>query len=150
VGVTLTASLLYLGTCPVLTGSFGLDLPQGFTPANPRAGSTDYLQNVLPYSVSNVPFVLNLAPSPLLNVGSWFSSTLGISFTVDGVNYNFVSVNVADQILGRASISFAANPKSLVAGQVNYLTLTIQNNGTGTASQVSTSVTSPALLSVLG
>lgn len=149
-GVPLTVSLLYVGCDTILYSSFSLPLPQGFTPADPQAGSTVYLQEIHPYSVSDVAFDLNLAPSPQLNVGNWFSSTMTISFTLDGVLYTDFSLGVADQVLGRASLTFAASPQSLVAGQLNDLTLTIQNNGTGAASQVSTSVTSASGLSILG
>jgi hypothetical protein len=140
-GVPLTASLLYTGCTTALYGSFSVPLPPGFTPANPQAGTTVYLQNIAPFSTSEVTFNLNLAASPQITIGSWFSSTLQVTFTVDGANYNVASVPIKDQVLGRANLLFSASPQSLVAGQVNSLALTIRNRGTGSASQVSTSVT---------
>jgi hypothetical protein len=149
-GVPLTVTLVYVGSCPILAGSFSLSLPAGFTAANPQAGSTVYLENISPYTAVNLIFNLNIVQAPAVNVGNSLSSSLAISYTFDGSTYNYVTTSVGAQVLGKVSLNFNVSPRSLVAGQVNELTVSITNNGTGVASLVNTAVASSALASVLG
>jgi len=127
-----------------------LTLPPGFTDVNGGSGPSSYISGTVP-SGAVVQFTFYLDVSPATSVGTftfpvtfqWGAQTSSQSISV------FQSTTFAVHLDGKVKLNFHVQPTSVIPGQVNDIQVTLTNNGSGTASQVSTAVSSPQLLSVL-
>jgi len=127
-----------------------LALPPGFTDLNGGGGPSAYISGTVP-SGAVVQFTFYLDVSPATSVGAY---TFPVTFQW-GAQAGSQSVSVFQSstftvhLDGKVKLNFRVQPTSIVPGQVNEVEVTLTNNGSGVASQVSTVVSSPQLLSVL-
>ncbi len=111
-----------------------------------------YLQQLTPSEIFNMVFHLDIANNVSVGLNTTSSYYLYLYYNI--TNY---TVNTArnEQILtigipmrGSPSLSFIPKSRSLIAGEVNNVTLEVKNSGTGYAYDVATAVTSSSSLSL--
>lgn len=145
--VPLTVTLLYTGGCELTAASFQLQPSLPLASSEGANTTTNYEVNVADDSVLTETYHLNIGGSASLGN---YEIPLYIGFnTSDFAGIFFESTNVAIVLRGSADLQYRANTGSLVPGQVNNLTVTVTNDGSGNATAISTTVTAPSQVAVL-
>ena len=148
VQLTVTTQYYFQNTATSMVAT--LSLPQGFTDLNGGSSPSSYVSGPVP-SGTVVPFVFYLDISPATPVGaynfpitfSWGAQTGLTSTTVTQTS------NVQVHMDGKVKLIFSAEPASLTAGALNEVNVTLTNNGSGPATQITTTVSPSQLLSVV-
>jgi len=150
VDVPLVVSFQYFGSLEAAHIQAALGVPIGLP-----AGITDILGNAQP-SASTVSIQPNTAfqLTYYLNIGQ--SVPVGTYAVPIDIKYNYTAQVQATagyheefdsatiRILGTVQMSATASQTTLSAGQVNNVTLTLMNRGSGTASQISPTISASA------
>ncbi len=144
--VPLTVSVLFYGTCTVTAATFSLGLSAPLSASNGKDFANSYEVNVNPGSILHETFYLNIASNASLTA---YTLPVTIDYYSGNMTELTESFDVTIGLKGNAVLVYTASSAVLYAGQVNDLTLTIANDGTGNASSVSTSVSASAQIGVL-
>ena len=146
--LTVTAQYSFTNTATGMIAT--LDLPAGFTDLNGGSSPSAYVSGQVPTGTV-VQFVFYLDVAANASVGAY---QFPITFTW-GAQTGLTSVNVAQvssvtvHMNGKVKLSFEAEPTSITPGALNSIKVTLTNKGSGPATQVSTTVSSAQLLSVV-
>jgi len=151
--VPITITLQYLYPYEALDAQLDILLPGGFsTTSSPLTGqapnnATIYYTNSLEKGqVFEVETFLNLAPNLTLASYSFpttilWSAVLTNSTVEPEVSLEqFTSVNIG--VRGDTKLGFSASQIALTPGQVNNITLTLDNSGSGNATNIATTISS--------
>lgn len=160
--VPLTITLQYLYPYSALYAQVDILLPNGFTStsspvtAQPENNDTIYYTSSLQKGqVFQVETYLNLADNVSIGDYSFPTTLLWNAILTNSSNAPEVSLeqntNFAVSVQGNTKLSFSASQTALTPGQVNNITLSLANTGSGNATNVETSITSsnPSQVSVL-
>ncbi len=145
--IPLTVTFLYNVQCVATSVQVSLNpLPNGFTDVNGQTNTTAYTTNVTPNSIFQLVFPLNVSPSATIGA---YTFPVNVTWNTSEASNLTQSTSFTVRLKGSTQLDFSAIRTSLIAGQVNNVTLVLSNVGTGNASQIATSVTGPASLSLL-
>lgn len=148
VQLTVTAQYYFTNTATGMVAA--LSLPPGFTDLNGGSSPSAYISGLVP-SGSVVQFVYYLDVGPTTPVGTY---QFPITFSW-GAETGTTSVSVTQSSIvtvhmdGKVKLKFVASPTSITPGTLNYINVTLTNDGSGPASQVSTVISPSQALSVL-
>lgn len=145
--VPLSVTLLYTGGCQLTGASFELGLSGPFTTTEGANSTTTYEVSIAGDSVLTETYHLDVAGEAQLGIYT-FPLYIGYN-TTDYAGIFFQSVNFTLPMNGTPELSFTGGTTALSPGVVNDLTLTIANRGSGTASDVTTTVSAPSQVGVL-
>jgi hypothetical protein len=148
VPLTVTAQYYFTNTATGMVAT--LSLPTGFTDLNGGSTPSAYISGLVP-SGSVVQFVFYLDVSSVASVGTY---AFPIAFTWGAqTGTNSVSVSQQSSVIvhmnGKVKLTFEATPTSVTPGALTNIKVTLANDGSGLASQISTVVSTSQLLSVL-
>jgi len=141
----LTISLQYFGNTTVQSLHGNLILPNAFTNVNGDQQASAQAVSISPNSIFQLPFALNIADNASLDsytiplMLSW-----NTTFSKGNTQIEYVKVHLKGKVKLSISAEGVLNP-----GQENILTIRLNNEGTGAASQISISVTAPSSVSIL-
>ena len=145
--VPLTVTLLYTGSCALTAASFQLTLPQPFTAVGGSNRTTTYEVNVGTDQILAETYHVSIGAGA--QPGS-YALPMYIGYnTTEFFGIFFQSVSVTVSMEGSVALAFSANTTTLSPGEVNNITLSISNQGTGGATSVSTTLTAPSEIGVL-
>ncbi len=144
--VPLTVNILFFGTCTVTAATFSLGLSSPLSASNGKDYANSYEVNVNPGSILHETFYVNIASNASLKT---YTLPLTVNYYSGNMTVLTDSFDVSVALKGNAVLVYTPSSTVLYAGQVNDLTLTIQNAGTGNASSISTSVSPSAQVGVL-
>jgi hypothetical protein len=154
VDVPLTVMLEYTYNQAGTTVNANLTLPEGFTDNNGNRVATTYLSgSVSPGAIVDFTFYLDVGANVSLGdysvplALSWLTGQSGASSSSlnDLVQYTSIQIPVE----GLVSLEFTTVQKSLVPGELNNLTLVVENAGSGEARLVSTTASATSQGSVI-
>ena len=145
--VPLTVSLLYNGGCALTAASFEATLAHPFEAANGANQSVTYEVNVASDSVLTETFYVNIASGAPLEAYT-FPLYIGYN-TSDFAGIFSQSINFTITLRGSPKLDLTDNTATFTPGEVNNLTLSISNVGTGPASSISTTVAGPSSVGIL-
>lgn len=145
--VPMTVSFLYSGPCTATAASFDLSLSQPFTTTGGGNESDAYEAGLAPYSTFSETYYLNVNASATpgtynipMEIGFNTSSYAGVFFQ---------STQVVIALKGSVSLTFSSSLTSLTPGTMNNVTLSITNDGSGTATSIAPTVSSASQVSIL-
>jgi uncharacterized repeat protein (TIGR01451 family) len=146
--LTITAQYFFASTATGIVAS--LDLPPSFTDLNGGSNPSSYITGTVPTgTVLQFVFYLDVAPST--PVGTYiFPMTIqwGAETAINSISV-FQSTNVTVHLNGKVMLNFIPEQSSIVPGAVTNVRIVLSNNGSGPASQISTTITSSQQVSVL-
>lgn len=144
----LTVTLLYAGGCALTAAGFELTLTQPFAAVDGLNQSTTYEVNVATEATLTETYYVDIGANASLQT---YTLPLYIGYnTSDFAGIFSQSTNVTISLKGSAKIDLAASAAAaFTPGTINNFTLSISNEGTGTATSVSTTVTGPSQVSIL-
>jgi trimeric autotransporter adhesin len=164
VDVPLTVLLEYTYNQAGTTVNANLTLPSGFTDNNGNPFATAYLSgSVSPGAIVDFTFYLDVGANVSLGDYavpldlSWLVGQSGASSS--SLNDLIQDTSIKVPVEGLVSLAFATVQKSLVPGELNNLTLVVENTGSGEARLVSVTasatsqgsvITQPSAISKIG
>jgi hypothetical protein len=144
--MALTMTIQYTGSMAVSRLTVTLHPPSGFTDSNGATHPKAYSPAIQPSTIFQIGFSLDISSS--VAIGSHTFSTQITWTTIDNsTNEEYVDVTV--RLRGKVALTFQAEDTSLSPGQVNAITITVSNDGSGDASKILISITSPPQTSIL-
>ncbi len=120
------------GSCTFIDLKGYLELYGGITNFNGSSYSTYYINSLPPYSLFNMVFNVNIAKN--LSVGK--NTTMSFPFYISW-NYTNDTIrstqeyNLTVPLYGSPDLSFSIKNQPLIAGELNNITLQVQNSGSG-------------------
>ena len=149
--VTMTVNLQYYFANTATNVQLSLTLPSGFTDTSGNSVAVAFVTgSVTSGSTVTATFVLNISPTVSVGV---YSFPLAINWAVAPSTQTSVSLvqyaTATANLRGKVQLTFQVQQTSLLAGQVNTIGLVMSNVGTGTPTQIVTTVTAPSTISVL-
>lgn len=160
--VPLTITLQYLYPFSALYAQLDILLPAGFTttssPLTVQSGNNDtiyYPNSLQKGQVFQVQTFLNLADN--VSLGSYtlpteilWNAVLSNSTAQPEVSFE-QNTNIGVSVQGNTVLSYSTSQSALTPGQVNNITLTLKNSGSGSASDIETTISSsnPQQISIL-
>ncbi|MEM4944501.1 MAG: hypothetical protein QW214_08120 [Saccharolobus sp.] len=141
-GVPISLQILYSGPVQVNSYSIYIYLPSGFT--NISGGNVINLSGgaLSPYTQFTVPFVINIHNASLgiytIPVKIIWSVIEGDGSVIEVVQYSSFTI----ALMGQPNLEIFLTPSTLYAGNLNNLTLSILNAGSGPIYNVSLSISS--------
>lgn len=160
--VPLTLTLQYLYPYSALYAQVDVLLPSGFSSTSTSlAGNASnnatiyYTSSLEKGQVFQVETFVNLASNVSLGSYTFPTTLLWSAVLTNSTSAPEVSLeqntNFAVTVEGSTKLSFSSSQTALTSGQINNITLTLANSGTGNASDIETTITSsnPAQVSVL-
>lgn len=122
----------------------------GITDFTGASTSVVYLQDIQPPSIVNLVFHLNIGSN--VSMGPYDSATypLVLSWDSDNGSTNVQQqLNVQVPLEGAANLSFKTSAPDIIAGKITNVTISVSNTGSGIASDISTTASSSAGVSLL-
>ena len=145
--VPLSVSLLYTGPCTATAASFELDLSQPFTAADGQPSPTTYEVNLSPDTVVTESYYLNVNASASLGT---YDLQLSIGYNTSSYLGLFSqTVQLTVPLKGSVVLAFSSDTPTLYPGATNNVTVSVTNDGTGTATYVTPSVSTNAQVAIL-
>ncbi|MEM3801322.1 MAG: hypothetical protein QW183_00570, partial [Saccharolobus sp.] len=147
-GIPISLQILYSGPVQVNSYSIYMYLPSGFT--NISGGNVINVSGgaLSPYTQFTVPFVINIHNASLgiytIPVKIIWSVIEGDGSVIEIVQYSSFTI----ALMGQPNLEIFLTPSTLYAGNLNNLTLSILNTGSGPIYNVSLSISST--LSIIG
>ncbi len=144
--VPLTITLQYHGEWAITTLRAELNLPSAFTNIDGGNIAVAYSAGMASNAVFSLVFNLNIDANASIK-----DYTLPLHFVFDTVfsDDSEETINLNVQLKGKSEITFEASSNYLNPGQVNELTITLNNLGKGGVSEVSTYISVPTQMSIL-
>lgn len=151
--VPLTITLQYLYPYSALYAQLDILLPSGFTtassPLTVQSGNNDtiyYPNSLQKGQVFQVETFLNLADNVSLGTYTFPTAILWNAVLSNSTAQPEVSLeqntNIAVSVRGNTVLSYSTSQSALTPGQVNNVTLTLDNSGSGNASAIKTTLSS--------
>jgi len=149
--VPLTVTLeTYDTNCAFQNVVGSLELYGGITDYSGSSTSTFYTQSVQPPSILNMVFNLNIASNVTMGPNVSATYPLVIEWDSDNGSVNVKQqLNVQVPLEGAANLSFTVQKPDITAGKVTNVTIEVSNSGTGTISNIGTTVSSSSGVSFL-
>lgn len=160
--VPLTITLQYIYPYAALYAQVDILLPAGFSTTSTALSSSStnndtayYANSLQKGQVFQVETFLNLASNVSLGSYTFPTTILWNAVLTNSTSAPEVSLeqgtSFAINVQGDTKLSFSSSQSALTPGQVNNITLTLENSGTGNASNIDTTITSsnPSQVSVL-
>ncbi|MEM3804028.1 MAG: hypothetical protein QXX17_06415, partial [Conexivisphaerales archaeon] len=135
--VPIAVSLVYTGGCQLTWASFQVQLPKPFSSTTNSTTLTDYQVNIPSYSQFQLLYSVDIAANASLGT---YQIPLTITYNTQNFTGYVQSTSFQISLLGSASLNAVASTSLLIPGTTNSLQLNIQNTGSGTATQVSLSL----------
>lgn len=149
--VPLTVSLESYDTNCELENVVGtLNLYGGVTDFSGASSSVDYIQSIQPPSFFNMVFHLNIASN--VSAGPYTTVTYPLVLEWDSLNGSTnvqQQLNIPVPIHGAANLTFQAQNPDVIAGKISNITIKVTNTGSGAASDIGTTISSTAGVSLL-
>jgi uncharacterized repeat protein (TIGR01451 family) len=139
-------TLQYYDVCSVNAVQGTISMPAGFTSTSGATTSTAFAVSVLPNSVFELQFQVNIQPTAKL--GS-YSFPMQLMWNVSGGSGR-QSANIVIDLKGEVKLSIQQSVAALVAGEVNAVSLTLVNTGSGNATDVTATLLPSQGVSVIG
>lgn len=130
--VPLVVTLQYYDVCNVNAVQGTISMPAGFVSVSGSSTATAFAVSILPNSVFELEFPLNILPTA--KIGSYFFP-MQLTWNVSGGSGR-QSSNISIDLKGDVKLSVTQSEASLVAGEVNVVSLTLVNTGSGKATDV--------------
>ncbi len=145
--VPLVITLEYYGPSTATSVKGSLALSPGFLDTTGASTALAFATNQPANTIFQLTFNLNIA-STLATASYTFPLTLNWNTT--GARNLAETDTVQTSLNGQAKLNFMSTIQSLLPGSVNNVTVSLTNQGTGTASQVSIITLPPLSISILG
>ncbi len=136
----LTVSMVYAGGCQVNYASFQLNLPHAFTSSSGSSTVIDYIVNLAPYAQFQLTYTVNIAQNASLGI---YQIPMTVTYNTQNFTGYTQSLQFSIQLLGYVAISAMPSTNTLLPGEVNNVILTLQNTGSGNATQLAMSLSQP-------
>ena len=137
--LTITMQYVFPNSATSIQGLLGLT--GGFSVYNGSGWAFSSLPGITPNGMMvQMTFQVYIASN--LPLGAYVLP-LNLSWTATGYSYVLNQTSsITVYVEGRPQLSFSASPKTLTPGQLNSVSLAIQNNGSGAASSISVTASS--------
>ncbi len=114
------------------------NVPAVFSIISTQSGKSVYVSDLGPGASAQVTFYLNIADNA--TIGN-YSLPIKIEYSNSTISYNeYIDTNVS--VLGIPDIVISTKNDVITSGQINNVSVTFTNTGTGNASSISTTVSS--------
>ncbi len=149
--VPLTLSLeSYGNTCLLQNVQGSISLSGGITNFDGSSTSTAYAQSVQPAQIFTMVFYLNIANTLATGPNTYLSYPFYLSWNYTNQTLRIQQeVNLNLPLKGSAQLDYNVASHGLPTGQLQNLTITVSNQGTGTLTNIATTVPSSSSLSVI-
>ncbi|MEM0287040.1 MAG: NEW3 domain-containing protein [Nitrososphaerota archaeon] len=140
--VPFTVSLVYTGGCPISYAQFILGIKSPFSAPSGATTESEYQVNLQSYAIFQISYNLNVAS--YAKVGT-YNLPLSIYYTPSNSSQFVQNITLPVYLLGSVylNLSSSGSEYSLQAGQVNNVTFTIENAGSGNATQITLALAQP-------
>jgi len=145
--VPLSVSLLYTGGCTLTAASFEAEFAPPLSSAEGTNTSNTYEVNVATDAVLTETYHVNIASDAPLG-----TYVVGLDMGYNTSSFSGIfseATNATIALRGTVDLDFTTSSATLVPGEVNNLTLSLSNKGTGAASSLSVSISAPSQVSIL-
>jgi len=144
--VPITLSVQYYEVVNTQSLHATLFLSDGFTDSKGNTWTKAYITNIAPNNIFTLTFYLNIPPKARLGIYNF-----PIEFTWNstrGLNQKQSSY-LTLELKGKAKLTFESLIKELIPGKVNELKISVRNDGSGDARDLSINIIAPSQLSLL-
>jgi hypothetical protein len=144
----LTIELTYSGGCPVTSSQFQLTLQRPFYTQSGQDSESYYLVNIPSYAQIQVTYSFGILSNATTGT---YQLPLYISYSVQNATGFSEDTQVSVFLLGSVQLELYSSTPELVPGQINNVIMTVQNLGSGNATDIDISLLQPLQgISVLG
>lgn len=144
----LMVDLTYSGGCPVTSSQFQLTLHKPFYAQSGQGSESYYLVNIPSYAQIQVTYSIDILSNATTGT---YQLPLYISYNVQNSTGFSEDTQVSVFLLGSVQLEVYSTTQELVPGQVNNVTMTVQNSGSGNATGIGLSLSQPPQgISILG
>jgi len=141
-----TIQLLYQNSVPLRFAQLKLLLPRGITSEDGYNSAEAYLPALSPGTLADAVFRLNVGEE--LKTGSYAATLIIVGERSDDTSFSY-TFPLSLKIYGKVVIRVTSIEKTLVAGQRNYINISITNEGTGMARRLELTISSAQQVSIL-
>jgi hypothetical protein len=144
--IPLTLTAQYTGSLALGRMTVTLHSPSGFTDSNGASHPIAYTSTIQPNTIFQLSFNLNIASSVRLG-----THTFTVQFTWTRVDSSTDEewVDTTIHLNGKVNLVFQHDEISLNPGQANAISLRLRNSGSGDATKISATISSPPQVSIL-